>query len=363
VKPTTATGAPIRKYHRVRTALAEEITAGRIRPSERLPSVRELAGRFGVTVVTIMRAIEALESDGLVKRVHGRGNYATGVDGRLPPAPVSVLMSMRGHFYAGLFAAVLDELQFGGHDVRPVNVPEGKAAASSRGKLLERACEGKVGALVVDGASTFPFARLERACRSLGTLTFVFRCETTRRFPEANRVTADFAAVGRAAARRLVADGGRRLVFLGFRDPRSPGRDGFGPSYAYQRAVLGGFREEAADAGATLTLLRDRQRTTARDLDRALARDADGVFCVGDFRAVRVYQACARRGLAVGRDVRVIGMFDTPWCSALQPTLTSVSLGEARMAREVALSIRERHRSRSVKIQPRVVDRGSTAGG
>lgn len=71
------------------TILRDEILTGRWEAGGSLPSLRDLAGRFGVSRVPAHRAIIKLEEAGLVKRVHGSGvhvlrNEAPGMERSLP---------------------------------------------------------------------------------------------------------------------------------------------------------------------------------------------------------------------------------------------------------------------------------------
>jgi GntR family transcriptional regulator len=56
------------RYQRVGAALAEEIERGRRSPGSRLPPERALAEHFGVSRVTLRRALDELERTGIVSR-------------------------------------------------------------------------------------------------------------------------------------------------------------------------------------------------------------------------------------------------------------------------------------------------------
>jgi GntR family transcriptional regulator len=58
-----------------------DLDAGVIAPDTRLPSEMELTEQYGVSRVTVRRAIALLRERGKVVTVHGRGTYAAG-----PPA-------------------------------------------------------------------------------------------------------------------------------------------------------------------------------------------------------------------------------------------------------------------------------------
>lgn len=67
------TGRPL--YIQVKENLAKLITSGEWPPGIKLASERELTDQLGVSRVTVRNAIQALEEDGLVYRVHGKGTF------------------------------------------------------------------------------------------------------------------------------------------------------------------------------------------------------------------------------------------------------------------------------------------------
>jgi GntR family transcriptional regulator len=63
------------RHHGIADDLRQQITAGRILPSERLPSEAALADRYRVSTVTLRRALAVLQREGLVEKIHGKGNF------------------------------------------------------------------------------------------------------------------------------------------------------------------------------------------------------------------------------------------------------------------------------------------------
>lgn len=59
----------------VAAQLHELILAGELEPGARLPSIRELASSFGVSIAAIRESLSALEAAGLLDVRHGRGTY------------------------------------------------------------------------------------------------------------------------------------------------------------------------------------------------------------------------------------------------------------------------------------------------
>jgi len=58
-------------------AYARAIRAGELHPGQQLPSLAEIAEREGVSDIVVRRAIDLLQSQGLVRSVRRRGNFVT----------------------------------------------------------------------------------------------------------------------------------------------------------------------------------------------------------------------------------------------------------------------------------------------
>ncbi|MFI6648332.1 GntR family transcriptional regulator [Streptomyces sp. NPDC050529] len=69
------TGSVPSRHHDIADDLRHQITTGRIKPGERLPSEVGLAGRYKVSTVTLRRALAVLQGEGLVEKIHGKGNF------------------------------------------------------------------------------------------------------------------------------------------------------------------------------------------------------------------------------------------------------------------------------------------------
>ncbi len=83
---TDATGP---RYLRLAAELGERIQSGVMAPGDALPAERKIAEQFGVSRVTVRRALEQLVSEGLIETRQGSGTY---VSSRLRQ-PLSVLTS------------------------------------------------------------------------------------------------------------------------------------------------------------------------------------------------------------------------------------------------------------------------------
>ncbi|MFE9822545.1 GntR family transcriptional regulator [Streptomyces sp. NPDC005791] len=69
------TGSVPSRHHDIADDLRHQITTARLKPGERLPSEVGLAGRYRVSTVTLRRALAVLQGEGLVEKIHGKGNF------------------------------------------------------------------------------------------------------------------------------------------------------------------------------------------------------------------------------------------------------------------------------------------------
>ena len=74
----TKSGIPI--YEPVSKQIRDEIIGERIKEGEMLPSIRGLAADLKISVITIKRAYEDLEKEGLIYSVAGKGFYVDNPD-------------------------------------------------------------------------------------------------------------------------------------------------------------------------------------------------------------------------------------------------------------------------------------------
>lgn len=63
-------------YEQIQDSLRHLVVAGALQPGDQLPSVRALAASLAINPNTIQRAYEALEREGYVRAVAGKGRFA-----------------------------------------------------------------------------------------------------------------------------------------------------------------------------------------------------------------------------------------------------------------------------------------------
>ncbi|SFJ58703.1 DNA-binding transcriptional regulator, LacI/PurR family [Paenibacillus sp. UNC496MF] len=64
-------------YEQIYGYVHDQITSGRLKEGERVPSEMELAERFNVSRITTKKALEGLANDGLITRMRGKGSFVS----------------------------------------------------------------------------------------------------------------------------------------------------------------------------------------------------------------------------------------------------------------------------------------------
>lgn len=115
------TGIEPSKTRRLYLLLRERIQSGAVAAGARLPSEPDLAASHGVSRVTVRRALDGLERDGLIRRQPGAGTFVLGADGR--KTVVADLSNMLAHLVEMGRATRVKLLAFG-YEVPPAAVAE-----------------------------------------------------------------------------------------------------------------------------------------------------------------------------------------------------------------------------------------------
>ncbi|MFF4550606.1 LacI family DNA-binding transcriptional regulator [Streptomyces sp. NPDC001435] len=172
-------------------------------------------------------------------------------------------------------------------------------------------------------------------------------------------VDVDGASGTDAAVEHLVAQGHRKIAFLGW----ERGSSGTGDDRAegWQRAM----RRHGLPT-------RGRRGQSANDIDAARAAvkplldaGATAVIAASDMLALGCYQTLRERGASPGRDVAVVGFDDSPTAALLSPTLTSVAQPLEQVGRECVRLLLARIASpdappERILLEPSLIVRDST---
>jgi DNA-binding LacI/PurR family transcriptional regulator len=173
-------------------------------------------------------------------------------------------------------------------------------------------------------------------------------------------VDVDGAAGVEQAVDHLAERGHRRIAYLGWNTASGLGDDresGWHRAMNSHGFATRGLAVRGADE------IRAGKELASRLLDRKTPPTA--FACVSDTVAIGALQACRERGLAVGRDVGVVGFDDSVGARVVTPGLTSLAQPLDRAARHTVRLLLELLKDTDAKpeqvlLRPNLVVREST---
>ena len=73
-------GSSVPLYEQIKNAIKENILKNKVKEGEQLPSVRTLSKDLKVSILTVKKAYDELEEEGLVESRQGLGTFVAGKD-------------------------------------------------------------------------------------------------------------------------------------------------------------------------------------------------------------------------------------------------------------------------------------------
>lgn len=354
------------KWLSVFKALQKDLRDGAYPPGVPLPSEATLVVKFGVSRITVVRAMDELRKRGLVWSKRGSGTFATrsasqetGRIGLIVPS-LSV-----GEIFPPICQALTRFAQQDGY-----SLVLGDISAATPNRRAREACAvaRRFAEQGVAGVILQPLAFLrtpERVTREIMAL-----------FGEAGipvvlidrdvdagavRMAHDFVGIdnlnaGRCLGLHLLEQGAKRIHFLMRPNCASVIRD----RYDGVMSVLGA---RAPAKGAIVAEPDDRKALQPWFSDRR--RRPDAIVCESDYIAARLGNTLASFGLSVPKDVRLAGFDDVRCAVLMTPNLTTVHQPCEAIARMSYRALRERMRdpslpSRRILLPAPLVVRDST---
>ncbi len=358
------------KYQDITDRLRAAINHGNY-PTGVLPRETDLVEHFGVSRVTVNRAVRRLADEGIVRRVKGQGTFINGVDGGLTLMnEVGLVMRSSGHFYDALYNAVRRELL--ARDSFPVTLglcpwnDEDPNAMAAWNNSVRALMESPVRAVIIEG-SGYSHRRLAEQYPHK-PLNFIYCYDAPGPVP-APAVLADFRAATRLATRHLIEQGHRRIALYTLDPFDTPNDDPSHVANSPIQQLRQGYLDAMRNHGLYADILIADEETSGQSPDAAdrlrgyLARPnrPTAMVCTLDCLAVAVVMRAIELGLAIPNDLAVTGLYDTPWATLSPVQLTSVSLGEEEMGRRaVDVTWGVPYPDQPILVKPRLVVRQSS---
>ena len=325
--------ADVPKYRVILNELRAGIQEGKFRVGERLPSETDLGANYGVSRLTVQRALKELQIEGLVDRRAGSGTY------------VNPRRQSHGHLF-GLLIPGLGETEIfepicqgmaevggsGGHALLWEYMAHGADGGASQARRLcadfiERRLSGVFYAPIegIPDKEAVNVGICETLTAAKIPVVLLDRCIYS--YPKRSQfdlVGIDNRRAGYRVTQYLIDRGCSRPAFLG-KANSAPTVD----------ARAGGFRDAAAANGCSPERVVRCDPTNVEALSQAIRElEPDGFACSNDVTAAQLLQTLEILGIHVPDEMRIVGIDDVRYASHLRVPLTTLrqpcrAMGEA----------------------------------
>ena len=360
------------RYQEIYQAIRDEIARGNYKPGEKLPTGAKLCARFQVARMTVGRAIDQLEQDGLIRRRQGSGTYVQRVDSlhgtksKLTFFAPFVERNEELPHVEGLIVRHLaeltgsDQVQLGFHGLGShQGITEERFHAATEG-LLESAPHGVLyyPAELPPEEMHINTMTVERLINAGCKVVLIDReLDISPYRSELTRIGYDNARGGVLLVNHLVESGCKRIAFVG-----APSG-----STSIQDRITGYWTGLLRNGlGVDPGLMFQPEEITREFCERLMESQPDAVICYADRICARVGQHFAGMGVQIGKDTKMAGFDDDPIASLLPVPLTTIRLPAGPFAKAAYDAIVRRIKSeekhvRQILIDCELVIRESTA--
>jgi LacI family transcriptional regulator len=359
----TSTTLHLPRYVQIANELESNILDGVYKPGETLPTFKELAIRFGVSIVTINQSIKELDVRRRIIRKRGEATYIAPQD---HPREKSlniglVVPDISSPYFASLAKIIHNEL-LNHHYVVITQSTDNSLTQFNR--CLRQLYERKLDGLILVPLEISRPEQEEILWRlKIEKIPFVYLVDAFARVPS-DHVVVDVCHGVREVTRHLLELGHRRFACVSaapYREITKLKMQTFADSlkeagidFPEDRSVISELRYNEGGEEAAEQILRRTPRPTA-------------IFATNDLIAIGVVRAAQRMGLRVPEDLSVVGFDDVEMARMFTPPLTTVCQPITEIGQKAANILLQRIERQlpldyqQFVMQPQLIVRASTA--
>ena len=358
------------KYQQIHRELSTAIRGGAYQVGDKLQSESELASRFAASRSTVIRALDAIEEEGLIERRQGSGSFITQKAAQEPVKRLTfgMLRAVQSGRYTD---TIVDQIQSRLSAMLQqrkaaliVHTVENDASPIAVAReLMEQGVSGMFMVPVPSPASLRGNAQVAASFVDAGR-PVVLLDDDTAEFPYRSRhdlVGIENRHCGFLQTDHLLKRGVRRVLFLG--------SDLFTPTISERHlGYLDAFEAHGLERPAPEWTC----KVAAKDMTEAFVADLfsrfqpEGVVCKSDEYAALLLRHLPRLGVRVPEDLKVVGFDDRPIASLLSVALTTIrqpvaDLADAAMQLMDSRMAQPDRPARRVQVSGQLIIRQSTA--
>jgi len=333
----------------VRQFFVDELAAGRLKPGDLLPTEQQLAATWSIARSTVRQAMAALERDGLIQRIQGKGTFIHNQARVLLKHGLDVLALVLPETQAGFYPSLqrsFDESAWRHHD--QILVCQSNNDVDRQGNVILQLIDKEVAGVAIVPVTSPPTPAFQIRQLQKAQVPVVF-CHRRVESIRAPLLAIPFREVGRLAGRALAEQGHKRVAF--FSAHRSEAGNAYLAGLADVLAPGGQLDERDVFFGTSRTSWID-DRELAPALAGLLARPdrPTAIYATFDSVAEAIYLQLMRLGVRVPQDISLAGFGGIARTSATLRSLTSVTVDETQIGRQ-AVDLLERMRRRELPLE------------
>jgi GntR family transcriptional regulator of arabinose operon len=310
----------ISKYAVIRNTLIEKIKLGEYPPLFKIPSENDFAKIYGVSVITVRKALSDLTNDGKIFRIKGKGSFVSDIS-----------KTNSASNKPGMKIITLSVLMYENSDVSTMQIISGAQALSSKYgySLVVECCHDNINeeTLIlekcvqnhVDGVLLFsanPDANIPslKKLRANG-IPFVLIDRGVTRFP-ATLVTSYNIDGTYKATNHLIKNGHRKIAFISQN-----------LEIATENSRLNGYKMALEEANIPFEEMNciDHISQNLEELYKVIRNEnITSIVCVNDKCAVEAMNYLKSKDIEVPQDVSITGFDNTEYGKYSSPSLTSI---------------------------------------
>jgi DNA-binding LacI/PurR family transcriptional regulator len=323
------------KYKTLTQHLVEAIRSGRLRPGSALPTEKSLARDLGIARSTVRQAMGALEREGLIRRVQGRGTFVMHAAGERIDKTTGLLALVVPETRAGFYPSLLHGFEAAAreHQCQAIICNTDNNIDKQGNAILQLIDKKVAGVTMVPASSpsTPPYQIRQLREHGIG----VVYCHRPVDGVPAPLLALPYEEMGRLAGQHLTSRGHRRVAFFAAQHGETATlyRRGLEAALRDKRATL--RPEHVWHASTCAATAPGAQGTLAAALDTLLAqkRRPTAIFASFDSLAEAIHLHLAKRRVRVPEEMALIGVGGAYRENAFERELTSVVIDEETAAR------------------------------
>lgn len=336
--PSRTAGAHGPKYEQLRCQIVDQITTGRLKPGEALPTERWWAEQHKLARSTVRQAMSALERDGLIRRLQGKGTFVHDQALERFSRGLAVYALLVPETQAGFYPSLqrnFEEASVGVH--HQLLICNTGNNVDRQGNIILQLLDKQIAGVAMVPVTNPPTPAYQvRQLQKAGIP--VVCCHRRVEGVNCPLVAIPFHDLGRLVARELVHRGHRRVAFCAPHQTAG--------SMAYEAGLRSGLAEGQAKVPDGCVFYgvdglinpADYEGEIAAALEVMLNRDdrPTAIFASFDSLAELIYLQLERFGLRVPDDISIVGLGGISRSTPLMRRLTSATVDERQIGQRAA---------------------------